>query len=235
MAIKEPALLELRDPEADLAVQAFHLYETSFPIEERTPTDLLIASIRQVARGERFPGCISHFRIAVEDNKVIGISIYSYYQKPRIAFLGYLAIQPDLRGRGLGSWLLERTVEQLSTDAHALGGKSARGMCWEVERPEDSTSPEEQARRERRIDFYKRNGAHVLSQIKFTAPPLAEGLPPVPYYLMFMPVPGELIVVDKVLEKAVIEAILVYGYGLDRGVKYYQEAISSISIPKSVV
>jgi GNAT superfamily N-acetyltransferase len=226
----EPTLIELTDPENELARQALELYEVSFPVEERVPLEAVQEDIRNQARGANSEEFLNRYMAAVRDGSTVGLSMYGYYRDPRLAFLYYMAIQPELRGKGLGAWLLNETTARLTQDARALHGPPARGLCWEVERPDESDDPEERLLRERRINFYKRNGAILLDGIDFTAPPISEGLPPVTYYLMFKPVPDEAVTIDPDLLQAVVDATLLYGYGVEEESPYYRQAIASIRV-----
>jgi len=224
----EPTIVELTDPDSDLVEQALALYEAAFPVEERAPLVYLYEDMRWRAQGNRQPDHVRHFLAAVESGRLVGICMYSYYRDYRLAFLGYLATLPELRGNGLGAWLLKRTVGLLSADAELLGGLPPLGMCWEVERPLNTIDPFERNLRERRIQFYQRNGAILLKDIQLTAPPLGEGLPPVAYHLMFLPVNAEEVIVDQALELAAIQAAILGAYGLDQESEYYRQAVASI-------
>lgn len=224
----EPTIVELTDPDSDLTEQALALYEAAFPVEERGPLEYLYVDMRWRAQGNHQPDHLRHFLAAVESDRLNGICMYSYYRDYRLAFLGYLATPPELRGNGLGGWLLKRTVSMLSADAELLGGLPPLGMCWEVERPLDTNDPLERDLRERRIQFYQRNGAILLKDIRLTAPPLGVGLPPVDYHLMFLPVNPERVVVDQELKRAAIQAAILGAYGCDQESPYYRQAIASL-------
>jgi GNAT superfamily N-acetyltransferase len=222
-------LIELTDPEDMLARQAFDLYVVSFPVEERVSLSAIKEGI--LNRDDGLAGdYISRFIAAVQDDRTVGLSMYGYYRIPRLACLFYLAVQPDLRGLGLGAWLLNQTAALLPNDARILGGESPLGLCWEVDRPNESGDPEERTLRARRIKFYERNGAILLDSIDFIAPPLSEGLPPVPYFLMFMPLPDKEIPIEESLLLAVVDATLLNGYGVTQESPYYRRAISSIKL-----
>jgi hypothetical protein len=224
----EPTIVELTDPDSDLVEQSLALYETAFPVEERSPLEYLYEDMRWRAQGNHQPDHVRHFLAAVGSGRLNGICMYSYYRDYRLAFLGYLATPSELRGNGLGGWFLKRTVSLLSADAELLGGLPPLGMCWEVERPLDTIDPLERDLRERRIQFYQRNGAILLKDIRLTAPPLGEGLPPVDYYLMFLPVNPERAIVDQELKRAAIQAAILGAYGCDQESKYYQQALASL-------
>ena len=223
----EIKLVEVTDPEAPFSKQAISLYQVSFPKEEQTPVEQLINGIRLRAQGNLPLDHRTHFWASVQEERVTGISIYSYVKNARLGFLYYLATQPELRGKGLGGWLFKKTAELCQEDALSLGGKSALGLVWEVERPDHGKNYEEQTLRQRRIIFYQRNGAILLEDIDLVAPPLSEGLPPVSYYLMFLPTPGSSPVIDQGLKMSILDVILIHGYGLEPDSVYYQKAMKS--------
>lgn len=81
------------------------------------------------------------------------------------AYLEHLAIDPQLRGRGLGTQVLRDLASSLK-----------KRLCLEVEAPEDGP-------RKKRIDFYKKSGLS-LNPYSFIQPPLARGKSPLTYLIM---------------------------------------------------
>jgi GNAT superfamily N-acetyltransferase len=228
METSEPRLIEITDPDSDLARQAFEIYEASFPIEERDPVERIAHAMRRKQEKNRHSEHISHFLAAVDAGRAIGLVMYSYYKKERLGFLFYMATDLDLRGQGLGSWMFKKTMQRLEEDAHFLAGEPPLGMFWEVERPLDAADEAERILRERRIRFYQRNGAVLMDWIDFTAPPLDEDLPPVPYYLMFRSSDYRETKFNRELVRAVIDSTLLYGYGVTPDSEYYKQAIASL-------
>jgi GNAT superfamily N-acetyltransferase len=222
-------LTELIDPGSELARQAFELYETSFPIVERDPLVRLQQGIARHAEGQEPAGERAHYGVAIEAGRVAGLSFYGYYRPARLGYLAYLATQPETRGRGLGAWLFDQTLRGLAADARELGGPPPLGLCWEVERPDDAEAPAARLLRERRIGFYRRQGAVLLDDVRFVAPPMDAGLPSLAFYLMFKQLPGEPVGIDRELKRAIIDATLLYGYGLERDSPYYLAATAALA------
>jgi len=227
--LDEPTIFRLMDPEDPLTLQALELYQSSFPVEELDPIDGIQRGMRKQLDGRPEGNRAWRFLAAVSGGRLVGMSMYTYYRDTRLAFLFYLATQPELRGHGLGAWLFRQTCDRLAGDALDLKGQPPLGMCWEVERPQDGQSPAEVELRKRRINFYRRIGAILLDELEFIAPPIDDGQPPVPYYLMYLPVAPEAATVDKNLLKSVIDSILLYGYNEEPGSDYYQNAIASLN------
>ncbi len=186
------------------------------------------AIVRQ-AEGRGPAGELAHHRVAVQAGRVAGLSFYGYYGPARLGYLGYLATRPEIRGQGLGAWLLGETLRSLPADARRLGGPRPLGLCWEVERPEDADTPAARLLRERRIDFYRRQGAVLLDDVQFRAPPMGAGLPSLAFHLMFMPLPGERMGLEPALKRAIVDAILLHGYDLERDSPYYLAALAALS------
>ena len=67
--------------------------------------------------------------------------------------LDYLGVRPTWRGQGVGSALLSRLLAQF---------RQTPGLLAEVEAPGSSLPPEENALRQRRLDFYRRAGFDLL-------------------------------------------------------------------------
>jgi hypothetical protein len=99
-----------------------------------------------------------------------------------------------------------------------------------VERPADAAAPTARDLRQRRINFYQRCGAMLLPQLDFLAPPLAPGLPEVPYHVMFLPSTGfGGDTASRGFHADILETILINGYGIERDSTYYLNAVKSIA------
>src|SRR6185503_1294380 len=104
-------------------------------------------------------------------------------KQPAVVFLVYLAVAPAQRGRGLGRRFLEFAW---SASSARLAG--AIGMVWEVDAaPAPGAEPTREYRR--RIGFYERCGASLLSQA-YVQPPV-DGRTILPLQLMFRPAQAE--------------------------------------------
>lgn len=129
------------------------IYTEAFPPEERRSWSSLA--------GDGNP----ELRSIVRDGELAGM--ISYWNFGTFVYVEHFAIDPSLRGGGTGS-------EVLAELRRSLG----RPVVLEVERPADSNPMAA-----RRIEFYRRNGFHVLSY-DYIQPPYAPGLPSVPLLLM---------------------------------------------------
>ena len=99
-----------------------------------------------------------------------------------IHLLAYLAVVEHERGRGIGTTLLRYVATDLRTQEHA------RGILIEVEPPETGPA-DELALRRRRIQFYSRNGALIITQVPYRIPNLS-GTGSIEMRLMWLPLDG---------------------------------------------
>lgn len=92
-----------------------------------------------------------------ESGKFIGLVNYDFCSDFRAALLWYLAAIPEVRNQGIGS----KCYQELVRRSKEWG---ARAIVFEVELPEHSDDAD-LARR--RIGFYKRQGARLLTGIHY--------------------------------------------------------------------
>jgi GNAT superfamily N-acetyltransferase len=145
------------------------IYLESFPAAERDDFDDLV---RQILQGKRWLFTVKN------DASVLGIAVLLPAITPRVHLLEYFAIRRDSRSQGLGGRLLREISNHLRF--------SASGILLEVETPE-VTDTEEMRTRRRRIEFYIRNGAHMVECApRYRAPNLA-GPGTVDMKLMWLP------------------------------------------------
>ena len=135
----------------------YQLIETSFP-----PTE------RRTKEGQKALFCTeAAYRVYGTKNKQTNAveAFLAVWELDRVLFLEHFAVDPTLRGNGLGSRLLSE-----------LASMANKPLCLEVEPPENETAI-------RRIGFYKRNG-FFLNEYPYIQPPLAQGQPPIPLLIM---------------------------------------------------
>lgn len=91
--------------------------------------------------------------LTLKDNDQI-VGIMSFYQHDDFRFIDYFAIDGSLKGKGMGSEMLQYFIN--------LDDKM---VILEVEHPEDEQS-------KRRIAFYQRNGLCLNDQFEYFVPPV---------------------------------------------------------------
>ena len=91
--------------------------------------------------------------LTLKDNDQI-VGIMSFYQHDDFRFIDYFAIDGSLKGKGMGSKMLQYFIN--------LDDKM---VILEVEHPEDEQS-------KRRIAFYQRNGLYLNDRFEYFVPPV---------------------------------------------------------------
>ena len=133
------------------------LYVASFPPEERRPWDDMLSKI---STEERFS-----FLGVYKGGCPVGF--ITLWRIGSIAYCEHFAIDPALRGLGLGSEVIDAVI--------------AGAGCPVVLEVEPSGSTPEA---DRRIAFYSRHGLTGYPDFDYIQPSYAEGLPPVRLMLM---------------------------------------------------
>lgn len=111
---------------------AFRLYRSAFPPSERIGR----AYFEQLFAEKRLDLLSPfnfHFLVAVLGERVAGFISGTYLAIANVGFVGYLAVEPQTKGRSVGSRLRKRFVELVRRDARAAGYGDALGVVGEVE------------------------------------------------------------------------------------------------------
>lgn len=137
--------------------EAWNIYETSFPIEERRTLD----GQMQIMQNSHY-----HFDILVNDEELIGILLWWEFDSLR--FVDHFATSAKLRNRGFGQTILKNFIES-----------NVKPVILEVEFPNNAINI-------RRIKFYQRIGLQ-LNEHDYLMPPMREDQPPTPLLLMSYP------------------------------------------------
>ncbi len=125
-----------------------------------------------------------HLLVAEENpgNTAVGLAAAVYYHQGRpggaasIGFLDYLAVDEVKRGQGIGTHPYRAALEVMEMDARRAGERFW-GMALDVDPVEIAADEETRMICQRRLDFYGRLGAHVVSGIDFVEPAEEEGQP----------------------------------------------------------
>jgi ribosomal protein S18 acetylase RimI-like enzyme len=147
--------VEITDTNDDLLLPWLDLYEISFPPEEKVLVSGFLALLKAKKRGEREH---SHMLAAVDEaGRLVGLARFDSLREPGVAYLWYLAVLPDARGKGFGGAIHDEVLRRCRE-------AGARAAVMEVEIPEES--PDAEFARSR-IEFYRRHGAKLLTGIRY--------------------------------------------------------------------
>lgn len=135
-----------------------HLYETSFPPEERRPWEALRDIINDGTGPQLF--------VIETDGRAAGFITAWSLADGGMTYVEHFAVDGSMRGSGIGGAAIELLAQKMGR------------IILEVE-PE-GTTPEAS----RRIDFYSRHGFRLRPEIDYIQPPYAPGLPPVRLSIM---------------------------------------------------
>ena len=123
------------------SLQSEHLYESSFPPEERRDWN----KMKQIPLEKGF--C---FYAVEQDGDFVGI--ISLWEFDEFVYAEHFAVREDMRNKGLGTDILQKVLR-----------KYDKPVVLEIEPPVSSTA-------KRREEFYKRNGFFLYDDYYFQPP-----------------------------------------------------------------
>jgi len=176
-------VVEINDLHDELLLPWLDLYETAFPPNERVLVSFLLKVLKDKAlsRAQQY-----QLRAALEPHTtLVGMAMYELFPSCHAALLWCLAITPNERSRGQGGKLYEEILRQAKPTNTA--------MLLEVEIPEEAQSNQERQLAQRRIEFYRRQGARVLRGVHYMQY-VGQHQPPLPMHVMvhpFQPMNGQ--------------------------------------------
>lgn len=197
--------------------QARRIYKSCLSEEERIPWSW----IKEGLSGERVwhPDRWScHLLLAGlsrpgKERRVIGFS-YGALVPGFGGYGGYLGVDPQCRGRGIGSRLWRLLVQRLQLDA-ACAGVSLPFVIWESRPPAKDASEEEQAVWRSRLRLWSQVGAWRIGGVHFLTPNFADDQgPPVPLQLFLKPVDMPAAAFDSATLRSVVLGLHRFVYDL---------------------
>ncbi|MBN2392278.1 MAG: GNAT family N-acetyltransferase [Anaerolineae bacterium] len=169
-------ITEITHPDDDLLLPWLDLYETAFPPAER----MLVSFYLRLLREKRDGLHQHHHLLAVQREGVfVGLAHYVLVTEHQLAWLWMFAVTPEARNQGLGTTIYGDVVRRLPSSIIA--------MLLEVERPDLAHTEAERELAERRIAFYRRQGARLLEGIHYVQS-VGPHQPPLPMHVIFHPV-----------------------------------------------
>jgi ribosomal protein S18 acetylase RimI-like enzyme len=168
--------VEITDANDDLLLDWLDLYETSFPPEEKVLVSEFIDLLEEKANGTR-PD--SHIQAALQNDRFVALLRYDLGKEPGIAYLWYIAVHPDARSGGIGSACFNEVVRR-ARDAQL------RAVVFEVEISGHFDDSERRECARRRIEFYRRQGALLLTGIQYIQQ--LPHQPAIPLHIMVRPI-----------------------------------------------
>jgi GNAT superfamily N-acetyltransferase len=167
---------EITDLNDALLLPWLDLYETAFPPVER----MLVSFYLRLLQDKREGLHPDHHLLAVQREGVfVGLAHYVVISDYNAAWLWMFAVTPEARNHGLGAAIYGEIVRRLP------GGTVA--MLIEVERPDLAQTKAERELTERRIAFYRRQGARLLEGVHYVQS-VGPHQPPLPMHVMVHPV-----------------------------------------------
>jgi GNAT superfamily N-acetyltransferase len=168
------SFVEIVDIQDDRLMPYLDLYETSFPPSER----ILVSAFLNILK-EKSQGLATGLHlIAVIDSqdRLVGMLLYELNPDAAAALLWYIAVSPDVRGKGIGARVYRKILEDIDPVIY-------KALLFEVEIPENEHL---EGNAWRRIQFYRRQGARLLSGIHYIQH-VGWHQPPIPMHIMVHP------------------------------------------------
>lgn len=140
----------------DVSISAFHeamtIYTESISATERQSIDTI---------KERILSGKEQLYIGYVEGTVVFMALLFLLEDSPFALLDYMAVKSDYRKQGLGSKFLK--------NIYSITGLKNKFFLIEVEDPK--TGPDQETK-QRRVYFYRKNGAKILKHVCYVLPPL---------------------------------------------------------------
>ena len=136
---------------------AMAIYIEAIPAAERQNIDTI---------KDRIKNGKEKLYIASINDKIALMALLYPLESSQFVLLDYMAVKPEYRKHGLGSEFLK--------NINRITGLKNRFFLFEVEDPKAGSDTET---RQRRVYFYRKNGAKILKNVRYILPPLQGNTP----------------------------------------------------------
>jgi len=177
MATDQVSYEEITRLEDDLLLPWLDLYEITFPPEEKILVSKFLTHIKDKTNNNT----ADFFMLAALQNQktLAGIACYQLFSEQGTALLWYLAVASHQRNQGLGGAIYQEVIRRIDPTKYAA-------LIMEVEIPDLCHTLETRQYANRRISFYRRQGALRLDGIHYLQF-VGEHLPSTPMHILVHP------------------------------------------------
>jgi hypothetical protein len=145
---------EVKDTNTVQFTQAATIYTESIPASERQVLDTI---------KERITSGKEKLYVGEKDGEVSLMALLYPLEDTQFVLLDYLAVKEAHRKHGVGSEFLK--------NIYKITGYRDKLFLCEVDDPKTGTAQEHETR-QRRVYFYRKNGAKILRHVRYVLPPL---------------------------------------------------------------
>lgn len=156
------------------------LYDLVFPIEVREPHTIFLNGLNYTKSQQ--PNSF-RFLAGLDGEQLVSFATGHYFAEANAGFIVYIATNPPVRGKGIGSKTLLKMEELLKQDAIAAGKTNLDSIILETETEDMDPTHEEKNNCGSRIEFFKRNQYKRVEEIHYLQPPLHKDHEAVPLNL----------------------------------------------------
>src|SRR5262249_52764757 len=136
---------------------ALEIYSEAFPPNERHPLSVI---------KERVKKGLNIAYVGRLNNKIVFMALLWPLKNTNFILLDYMATSAKQRGKNIGSHFMQEMRGTLE--------KEKKHFIMEIENPEFGNNKEE---REKRVAFYRKNGAKELKSVRYILPALQRSKP----------------------------------------------------------
>ncbi len=151
-------IVDFKDTSGAVREKVWRLYEESFPAHERRSL---------TAQEQAFADCRARSKVMLDDEGEV-MALVFYWLHAGMGYVEFLAVNPAMRGRNIGSGVVERLLE-------LYPGKL---VILEIEPPQEEMAV-------RRLHFYERLG-FVRNPYNYIHPSYRKGTDACPHELVLM-------------------------------------------------
>jgi GNAT superfamily N-acetyltransferase len=145
-------IIEVKAITDPLFDEAMEIYDASFPRNERHARSVI---------EERMERKLYRLFIGQKDGETVLMALFYPLKGSQFVLFDYMAVATSHRDKGFGTQFLKSMSKTI--------GLGKRHLVLEVE---DPRSGEDKDQRVRRIEFYERQGAKMLKDVRYIMPPL---------------------------------------------------------------
>lgn len=160
---------------------AMDLYDQVFPIEVREPHDIFLRGLQyaKIRKPNNY-----HFLIGMEDDQLVSFATGHYFANINSGFIVYIATNPHVRSKGIGSKTLLKIEDLLNNDAISAGYSSIKTIYLETEIQELVHTEEEKQNCIKRYKFFSKNNYVKYEEMNYQQPPLHHEVGDIPLNLL---------------------------------------------------
>ena len=153
---------ELTDVHDPLFLNWLDAIQMGFPPDEQMLASFFLRILFSKECNEKDAMLYHLLAVLGSDRQMVGLLMYQLFPDQQVCYLWYIWVDEMLRGQGIGSAAYLEMIRRTRAEM-----PDVRALVYEIDRPDQAQTKDVRIEAERRIEFYRRLGMKIATNLVY--------------------------------------------------------------------